>query len=197
MLDSELVGIGGEATPRLADPAVMPEAGRECEQAQGDAGAEPGQGASAVALETELALAGPEDRLDPLADAPERAEARLLVLAVGTQEARASVGHPALELGAREALVGDDGVAGERDLLEHLAGDLPLRGVGRRQLEGDRGAVGRAEQIEAESPEVSRVRAAVAVGGIARELRAPDGLPGAPAGHRGGVEQPEPVAPRR
>jgi hypothetical protein len=47
-----------------------------------------------------------------------------LVLAIGTKELGSAIGHPALELGAGEALVGDDGEAGERDPLEHLARDL-------------------------------------------------------------------------
>src|SRR5918994_6089681 len=83
MVDSELVGIGGEVAPRLADLPVVPEAGGEGEQAHTNAGAEPAQSAGAVALESELALAGPEHRFDALADEPERAKAGLLVTAVG------------------------------------------------------------------------------------------------------------------
>jgi hypothetical protein len=40
-----------------------------------------------------------------------------------------AIGHPALELGAGEDLVGDDGEAGERDSLEHLARDLSLGSI--------------------------------------------------------------------
>src|SRR5918996_2175581 len=86
MLDSELVGVGGEVAAGVADLPVVPEAGREGEQPHADAGAEAGQGAAAVALQSELPFAGPEDRLDALADVAERAEARLLVAAVGAQE---------------------------------------------------------------------------------------------------------------
>src|SRR6266545_81130 len=75
-----------------------------------------------------------------------------------------------------EALVGDDGEAGERDPLEHLARDLSLGSICRGELEGDRGPVARAEQIEAKAPEVARVRAAVAVGCDPRELGAPNRL---------------------
>jgi hypothetical protein len=39
-----------------------------------------------VALEAELSLAGPKDRFDPLAHAPERSELERLVLAIGTKE---------------------------------------------------------------------------------------------------------------
>src|SRR5918996_5054418 len=88
MVDSELVGIGGEVAAGVADLPVVPEAGGEGEQAHPDAGAEAGQGAGAVAFEPELALAGPEDRFDALADVPERAEAGLLVAAGGGPQTR-------------------------------------------------------------------------------------------------------------
>ena len=42
-----------------------------------------------MALEAELALAGPEHRLDPLAHRSKPAEATRLVLSVGAQKARA------------------------------------------------------------------------------------------------------------
>src|SRR5215218_3637265 len=132
----------------------MPEPGGEGEEPQPDAGAQARECAGAVALEAELSLAGPKDRFDPLAHAPERSELERLVLAIGTKELGSAIGHPALELGAGEALVGDDGEAGERDPLEHLARDLSLGSICRGELEGHRGPVARAEQIEAKAPEV-------------------------------------------
>jgi hypothetical protein len=51
------------------------------------------------------------------------------VLAIGTKELGFAIGHPALERGAGEALVGDDGEAGERDPLELLARDLSLGSI--------------------------------------------------------------------
>src|SRR5215211_5316920 len=156
MVDSELVAIGAEAPTWLADLGVVPKPGGEGEQAEADPGAKARQRPGSVAFEPELALAGPKHRLDPLADPPERAEAWLFVLAVGPQEGGAPVGHPALELGARKALVGDHGVACERHPLEHLASDLALGSVRRRQLEGDRGAVRGAAEEEAKAPEVAR-----------------------------------------
>src|SRR5213080_2755498 len=162
MVDPELVAIGAEAPARLTDLGVTPEPGGEGEEPQPDAGAQARECAGAVALEAELSLAGPKDRFDPLA--PERSELERLVLAIGTKELGSAIGHPALELGAGEALVGDDGEAGERDPLEHLARDVSLGSICRGELEGDRGPVARAEQIEAKAPEVARVRAAVAVG---------------------------------
>src|SRR5205809_1024632 len=153
--------------------------------------------AGAVALEAELSLAGPKDRFDPLAHAPERSKLERLVLAIGTKELGSAIGHPALELGAGEALVGDDGEAGERDPLEHLARDLSLGSICRGELEGDRGPVARAEQKEAKAPEVARVRAAVAVGCDPRELGAPNRLARGRAGDRGRIEQPQLIAPPR
>src|SRR5262249_37802595 len=51
-----------------------------------------------------------------------------------------------------------------------------------------------ADEVEAEAPEVAGVRGAVAVRGVAGELRALDRLPRLGARHRGRVEQPQPVA---
>ena len=62
----------------LADLPVVPKAGGESEKADANASAEAGQGPGSVALESELALAGPEHRLDPLADPAEGAKARSL-----------------------------------------------------------------------------------------------------------------------
>src|SRR6266571_994774 len=197
MVDPELVAIGAKAPARLTDLGVMPEPGGEGEEPQPDAGAQVRECAVAVALEAELSLAGPKDRFDPLAHAPERSESERLVLAIGTKELGSAIGHPALELGAGEALVGDDGEAGERDPLEHLARDLSLGSICRGELEGDRGPVARAEQIEAKAPEVARVRAAVAVGCDPRELGASNRLARGRAGDRGRIEQPQLIAPLR
>src|SRR2546430_2912869 len=86
MVDPELVAIGAEAPARLTDLGVMPEPGGEGEEPQPDAGAQARECAGAVALEAELSLAGPKDRFDPLAHAPERSELERLVLATGTKE---------------------------------------------------------------------------------------------------------------
>jgi hypothetical protein len=70
----------------------------EGEQPQGDAGADAGERAPAVGFECELSFAGPEDRFDPLADRSERPVAGWFVFSVGTQKARADVGHVRLLL---------------------------------------------------------------------------------------------------
>src|SRR5437773_1641548 len=86
MSDSVSVVIGGEAAAGVAGLPVVPDAGGEGEDALADAGPDAGEGAAAVACERELAFGGVDDRFDPLADAAERAVARLFVAAVGAQE---------------------------------------------------------------------------------------------------------------
>jgi hypothetical protein len=171
MVDSESVGIGGEVASWLADVVVVDESGGDGEQPERDTDADSCDGAAAVAFERELALAGPEHGLDPLADGTERAGAAIFITAVGAQKAGAEAGQMLLELLAGEALVGDYGVALQRDAFEHLGRDLAFRDVGWRQLEGDRHAVGCAQQIEPEAPEVAAVAAAEAVGGRAGQFR--------------------------
>jgi len=119
MIDSVCWGgsvvVGGEVSSGLSGVPVVPEADDEDEEALRDAGAEAGHGVGAVVFERELAFEGVEDRLDPLADAAEVAEAGLFVSAVGAQEDRSEFAHEGLELFAGEAFVGDHGVALEVD----------------------------------------------------------------------------------
>lgn len=62
-----------------------------------------------MVFESKLAHKAVEDRLDPLADAPEFPKPRLLVLAVGPQEMRAEVlGEEPLEVTSGEDLGGED-----------------------------------------------------------------------------------------
>src|SRR4051794_25162606 len=177
MVDSESVSVGGEVAAWVTDVVVVDEAGGEGQQPQGDTDADAGDGSAAVAFERELALAGPDDRFDPLADGTKGAVAARLVLAVGPQKARAGAGHVSLELLAREALVGDDGVALQRDAFEHLGRDLALWGIGGCQLQGDRHAVRRAQQGEPEAPEVAAVAAGRPRGGGGRRPPAGGGPP--------------------
>ena len=96
-------------------------------------------GVAAVAFERELALEGVVDRLDPLADAAERAEARLFVVAVGADELGAErVSDELLELGAGEAFVGDEDLLAVQQLaaggaFEQRRGDLAFGLVGGRK----------------------------------------------------------------
>src|SRR5215207_1016973 len=197
MIDSESVAIGGEVAAWVTDLLVVDEARGECEQAQGDAHADAFDGASAVAFECELALAGPEHRLDPLADRAERAVSVRLVLAVGAQEAGTEGAHELLELLAGEAFVGQDGVALQLDAGEHFGSNDALGEVRGGKLERDWHAVRRAQQIQPKAPEVAAVALAPAVAGVARQLRAARGLARLAAGDRGAIERSEVVAKRR
>src|ERR1700710_827439 len=53
---------------RTTEPVVERDGGSQRQEALGDADAQVGESASAVALQGEDVLAGPEDRLHPLAD---------------------------------------------------------------------------------------------------------------------------------
>src|SRR6202162_1694803 len=111
MIDS--TGSGAVVDERTARPAeLMIQRDRRCEAEQPlqDALAEPGKGPCAVAFEREDVLAGPEDRLDPLADRCEvRASARL-VLAPRSDDRGVQLTDLAGELSACVALVADHGL---------------------------------------------------------------------------------------
>src|SRR5512138_1756822 len=108
MSDSVSVVIGREAAAGLAGLPVVPDADCEREHALADACPDAVEGAAAVAFERELSFGGVDDRLDPLADAAERAVAGSLAAAVGAQEGAGQRGRDLLELLAGEAFVADD-----------------------------------------------------------------------------------------
>jgi hypothetical protein len=69
MIDSTVLGaVVDECAAGSAELVVEGEGGGEGEEALQDALSEAGQGSGAVSFEREDVLAGPEDRLDPLAD---------------------------------------------------------------------------------------------------------------------------------
>ena len=140
MVDSDSVGIGGEVAAGVADLPVVPEACGEGEQSDARCGR---RGRAGCGLRGARGRVGPCRSRTPIRWPwrmwPQRAEAGLLVAAVGAQQARSLLGDEALEVLAREALVGDKHVAGERQPLEQLLGDLALGGVGRGELEARSG----------------------------------------------------------
>src|SRR4051794_16559422 len=181
-------------------PAV-PDASGEGEDALADARPDADWDMTAVLFERELALEGVVDQLDPLTDPAELAEAGLLVAAVGAHEGGVQVGDGALELLAGEPLVADDDLSAAEQsalagALEHCRGHVALGVVRGCQAEADRHPVRRAQQVEPQSPEVARVRGAVAVGGPAGQLGAFACLSGLAARHRGGVQQADPLSER-
>ena len=84
MVDSVSVAVGGEVAAWVTDVVVVGEACGERQEAQRDAGAQALNGAPAVGFEGELSLAGPDDRLDPLAYRPQRSVAARFVAAAST-----------------------------------------------------------------------------------------------------------------
>src|SRR6059036_2034363 len=105
MIDAtRLPGVVGDRAAWATELVVEADAGREREQAGGDAGEQVARGASAVALEREQVLAGEEDRLDALADGSEVQPALRLVSAGRPHDERAELGDRSRELAARVAL---------------------------------------------------------------------------------------------
>ncbi len=166
----------------VTDLLVVHQARGECEESECDAGAQALGRAAAVGFEGELAFAGPEHRFDPLTDGAERSVAVRFASAVGAQQTRAETVDDLFELFAGEALVGENGVAVQRDAPEHLGGDDPLTDVGGGQLKGDRHAVGCAQQVEPKAPEVAAVRRAPAIAGLLGQI--PEQVSQAPARER-------------
>src|SRR6476659_2002693 len=87
MVDSTPSGdVVDQSAARTPEPVVESDACGQREEALGDASAQVVEGASAVALQGEDVLAGPEDRLDPLPDRGEMDAVVGLVLARGADE---------------------------------------------------------------------------------------------------------------
>lgn len=79
------------------------------EEAGGDPHPQAAQGPGAVALQGQDVLAGPADRLDPLAQGSQVRAALGLILATGPDHGRAQLGGVYLEVGPGVALVAEDG----------------------------------------------------------------------------------------
>jgi hypothetical protein len=75
MID-RLVPVAGEGSGWLAGAPVEVDGGAEREDASGDAADKPGGGASEVVFEPELVFETLHDRLDALADPPDRGPRR-------------------------------------------------------------------------------------------------------------------------
>ena len=153
----------------------MPDSGGQGQDALGDAGADPGDGAAVVVLEVELTFEGVVDRFDDLAQWFEEpfTGSGLLAFAGGAQQVEAGGVEAGFERLAVVVLVADhhrpwlgsrheSGCGGE-DLDEHVA----FVGFGAGQCPADRESVQGAHQMQAQAPEVTTVRGAVTVLGPA------------------------------
>src|SRR5665809_44207 len=189
--------LGNERAARTTELAVQGDSGRKRQQPLGDPHPEVVVRAGAVALEREQVLAGPEDRLDALAD---RGQVETVVGLVGARRAQHTRLHPLdgeRELAAGVALVADDRLAASERARQELERDLALGPLGRCERRCSRGAVGGAGEVQAHPPEEARMALAVAVAGEVGEPRAAHGLARAAALDGRRVEQDDVVAAAR
>ncbi len=124
-----LVVVGDQrAFVGLVELPVEPDPSSQREHPLRDTGEQPGGGASAVALQAELAFARVEDRLGPLADPAQRPEPDRLVLTVRADQHSAQHRRVGLELDAPEAFAGPDDLPGA----DQMAVGVEQRGQGSR-----------------------------------------------------------------
>jgi len=154
MIDSTGSGaVVDECAAGSVELVVEADGGGEAEEALQDALPEAGQGSGSVALECEDVLAGPEDRLDPLADRREVRSSAGLVFAAWSDDRGLQVAGRLRELFAGVALIADHGHcpspvrAGEQ-----LERDLALVALGGRQGDRSRCAVWGAQGMQPETP---------------------------------------------
>ena len=128
-----------------AELVVEADAGGECEQAGGDAGAQSAEGARAVALEAEDVLEA--SKIDSMRwRRPEiRGAWPGSSLRLG-RTSRAPSASDLREFGAGVALVGDDRLAASERSRQQALGDLALAAFGRPERGRARGAVGAASK---------------------------------------------------
>src|SRR5450756_902404 len=161
MVDSTPTASGAvvdEGTARTSQPVVEADAGRQAEEAREDALAEARHGARPVALQGEQVLAGPEDRLDALTDGGQVRAAARLVLARRAHHGGPELGHGGRELATGVALVADEQLTTAAPATpQELEADLALVTLRRGQGERPGRAVGGAEGVQAQAPEVARV----------------------------------------
>ena len=150
MVDSVSVAGGGEVAAWVTDVVVVEDAGGEGEQAQRDAGGQAFRVRPPWASRVSWPLQVQKTDSIHWRIGAEGAVAEGFVVAVGTQEVGVQAGHERFEFLAGEALVGEHGVAVKVGALGASCGADAFAEVGREQLEADRHAVGRAEQVEPE-----------------------------------------------
>src|SRR5665811_1208285 len=198
MIDSTPAASGAvvdEGTARSPQPMVEADAGREAEEAREDAVTQPGHGARPVALQGEQVLAGPEDRLDALADGGEVRAVAWFVLARRAHDEGAHLGDGGRELTPGVALIADEQLsAAARTTPQQLEADLTLIAPRIGQGECPGRTVGGGQQVQAQAPEPARVGSAVAVAGELPEGRALGRLAAAATLHRGRVDEQQIIA---
>src|SRR5215216_3940570 len=196
VVGSVVVGDQG-ALVGCADLPVPPDPGGQGKQPLRDPDPHPLRRPAAVLFQSKLALEGVEGALDPLADTPQGPMPAWLVGPVGAQQPRTIAGDELFEVAAGEALVADQQQPRTQaaTLVIEQGGDhLALAQLGLADTMRPAGRQGR-QAPTGESPRSSVVALAVAIAGVAGQLRALDGLPRRRTRQRGGVDQPQLVAP--
>src|SRR5665811_1037801 len=200
MIDSTPTASGAvvdKGTTRASQPEVETDAGRQAEEACEDALTQPGHGTRSVALQGEQLLAGPEDRLDALADGGEVRTVARLVLARRAHDEGAHLGDGGREVATRVALVADEHRAAAAAAPQELKADLAFVTLRRGQGERPGRTVGGGQQVQAQAPEEARMGGAPAVVGDVCERRALDRLAASGALHRGRIDEQQVVARAR
>src|SRR6266536_3608618 len=191
MIDSARLGaVVDECTAGASELMVEGDSGGHAAEAREDAFARAGEGARAVAFEREQVFAGPEDRLDPLADRREMRPVAGLVLAAWAHDRGVALADGGGEVAAGVALVAQQRFsAAALAAFEQYEADLAFVDLGGGELERAWCAVGREDRVQPEAPEEPRVtRAPAVVGGVAQG-GASDRLTASRALDRGAVDQ--------
>ena len=200
MIDSEcsVVVRDQRAFARSVGEPVVPYPGCESEHALSHSYGDPGAGSAAVLFEAELTLEGVVDGLDALANPAQLAMASSLIASIGPYESGSEFADGVLKLLAGVPLVGNDVKRWpQRPALEHGVGNLPVADLGIGQTPCHHRAIGSGEQVQAQTPEVARVRSAVAIVAPVSEVGALCRFPRSTTRHRCRVEQTKLIPPRR
>src|SRR3954447_3902761 len=180
-----LMAVGGERAWWPAELPVEMDGGGEGEDSGGEAADEACGGLGEVLLEPQLRFERVDDRLDPLADTPDRGDCSLwLVASTRAQQRPAERGDGSLELGAGEAFVGDHELTQGRLALEQREHGLTFGCVRWDEVEVTDAAVGAAPKDKPHSPVEAGVGGRVAKPAPGRELGAVRCLHALPAGKR-------------
>ena len=143
MIDSTESGdIVDQRTAGATQLVIEHDAGRQREKTLEDALPDTGEGTRAVAFEGQDVLAGPKDRLNPLADRGKVHAVSGLVGASGTHDRGIHLTDGVGEIAAGIALIAQEGLAA-RSLTtrQQLEAHLALVAVGRGQTQSPGGAV--------------------------------------------------------
>ena len=121
-------------------------------------------------------LAGPKDRLDPLADRSQVGIGSPLVSASRSQDLGTELSDRGGELRSGVALVADDRLATAKRLRQELEGNLALPSGGTDDGHPARSSVGGAGEVESDSPKEAGMALAIAVAAMIGERGALDRL---------------------